>query len=124
MIACDTSSLLAYFANLEGSDVVAVDECLKQSALVLPPPVLAELLSDSDLPKPLFSLIEKIPILGLTDGFWQRTGVLRAKVLAKGFKSRLADALIAQVCIDHDVSLITRDRDFRHYASVGGLKLF
>jgi predicted nucleic acid-binding protein len=31
--------------------------------------------------------------------------------------------LIAQSCIDHDVALITRDADFRHYAAEGGLKL-
>jgi predicted nucleic acid-binding protein len=32
-----------------------------------------------------------------------------------GLKARIADTLIAQSCIDHDVPLITRDRDFRHF---------
>jgi predicted nucleic acid-binding protein len=40
-------------------------------------------------------------------------------VLATGFKARLADALIAQACIDHDVALITRDKDFRHFVRHG-----
>jgi predicted nucleic acid-binding protein len=35
----------------------------------------------------------------------------------------LGDALIAQSCIDHDVPLITRDTDFRHFAKHCGLKL-
>ncbi len=35
----------------------------------------------------------------------------------------LADALIAQSCIDHDVRLVTRDADFRHFARLGGLRL-
>jgi hypothetical protein len=30
---------------------------------------------------------------------------------------------IAQSCIDADVKLITRDRDFRHFATHCGLKL-
>jgi len=33
--------------------------------------------------------------------------------------SDLADTLIAQICIDHDVPLITRDKDFRHFAKHG-----
>ncbi|PJB33579.1 MAG: hypothetical protein CO107_15405, partial [Deltaproteobacteria bacterium CG_4_9_14_3_um_filter_51_14] len=60
---------------------------------------------------------------GLEEGIWERAGALRAKILAHGLKSRLADALIAQVCIDHRCPLITRDRDFRHYARWGGLQL-
>jgi predicted nucleic acid-binding protein len=30
-----------------------------------------------------------------------------------------SDTLIAQTCIDHDVPLITRDQDFRHFVSAG-----
>jgi predicted nucleic acid-binding protein len=35
--------------------------------------------------------------------------------------ARLADALIAQLCLDHGVHLITRDRDFRAFAEAAGL---
>jgi len=35
----------------------------------------------------------------------------------------LADTLIAQSCIDHDVRLVTRDDDFRHFVRLGGLRL-
>ena len=55
--------------------------------------------------------------------FWERAGLLRAKLAARRSRARLADALIAQSCIDHDVRLITRDSDFRHFARVGGLRL-
>jgi predicted nucleic acid-binding protein len=48
---------------------------------------------------------------------------LRGKVLAKGLRARLADALIAQSCIDHRVPLVTRDDDFRHFVALGGLRL-
>jgi predicted nucleic acid-binding protein len=44
---------------------------------------------------------------------------MRAKVISAGHKSKVADSLIAQSCIDHDVRLITHDRDFRHYESLG-----
>ncbi len=41
----------------------------------------------------------------------------------KGLRAKIADTLIAQSCIDHDVALITRDGDFRHFAKHCGLKL-
>lgn len=36
---------------------------------------------------------------------------------------RRADALIAQLCLDHQAWLITRDRDFRAFAAAAGLDL-
>jgi predicted nucleic acid-binding protein len=56
-------------------------------------------------------------------GFWERTGLLRSKILKRGLRGRLADTLIAQSCIDHGVPLLTRDRDFRHFAKYGALRL-
>jgi predicted nucleic acid-binding protein len=44
-------------------------------------------------------------------------------VLAAKRRARLGDALIAQSCLDHQVRLITRDRDFRHFARAAGLRL-
>jgi len=49
--------------------------------------------------------------------------VLRSKVLATRRKARLGDALIAQCCIDRDVVLLTRDRDFRAFADAAGLDM-
>jgi predicted nucleic acid-binding protein len=63
-----------------------------------------------------------LPLLPIHDGYWQRTGDLRAQLLRAGRKAKLADCLIAQACIDNDAPLITYDRDFRHF-EVAGLKL-
>ena len=85
----------------------------------LPLVVLAELLSDPVLPPAVASLLKELPRLELSDGYWERTGSLRAKVLARGQKARLADALIAQSCLDHNVALVTADRDFRNFVRHG-----
>jgi len=58
------------------------------------------------------------------DGYWERAGGLRASLLARRRKARLADTLIAQSCLDHDVELVARDPDFTPFAAIGGLKLF
>ena len=123
MIAADTSSLISYLSGGKGDDVDALDMALQSKQVVLPPVVLCELLSDPELPEQLSRTLKSLPLLSLSEGFWERAGLLRAKVIAQGRKARLADALIAQICLDHDLPLIARDRDFRHFARVSDLKL-
>ena len=123
MLAVDSSSLIPYLAGEEGRDVDALELALQSKQAVLPPVVLCELLSDPELPQQVSRALKGFPLLALLEGFWERAGLLRAKVIAQGRKSRLADALIAQTCLDHDLPLITRDRDFRHFARVSRLKL-
>jgi hypothetical protein len=123
VIALDTSSLVAYLSNERGHDVEAVEVALAERQACLPPAVLAELLSDPKLPGKTGALFKALPQLGVTEGYWERVGALRADVLAQGRKARLADALIAQSCLDHDVPLITRDAHFRNFARVRPLEL-
>lgn len=56
-------------------------------------------------------------------GYWQRAGLLRAKVLSMHRKARLGDALMAQTCIDRGIALLTRDKNFRAFADAAGLHL-
>lgn len=124
MIAADTSVLIDYFQGKQTLHTEKLDEILALHSLVLPPVVLVEILSDSHLPKKFIEKINELPILDLTDHFWQAAGMIRAKLLAHKLKARLADTLIAQSCIDHKVPLITSDGDFRHFAKYCGLKLY
>jgi predicted nucleic acid-binding protein len=122
VIALDTSSLVHYLAGSTGRDVEAVDAALAESQACLPPVVLSEMLSDPGLPPSLLDLILQIPTLETTAGYWERAGRLRARMMSKRHKAKLADTLIAQSCLDHDVALVTRDGDFRHFVAAG-LKL-
>lgn len=119
MIAVDTSSLRRFLAGDNGSDVDAVAEALEHQSMVLPPVVLTELLSDASAFREAVDVLSAIPLLAVTDGYWVRAGLLRGRVIATGFKSKVADALVAQSCLDHDVALVTHDRDFRHYTRFG-----
>jgi predicted nucleic acid-binding protein len=123
LIALDTSSLVAYLAGDHAPDTDAADAAIEHSAAVLPPVVLAELLSAPNLDRSTRETLIELPLLEILDGYWERAGLLRGRLNARGLKARLADALIAQSCIDHHVGLITRDRDFRHFAKHGGLRL-
>jgi predicted nucleic acid-binding protein len=123
MIAIDTSSWSAYFGGEEGHDVEAVDQALEHGDAVLPPVVLTELLSSPKLPSSAARILSALPMLELSEGYWERCGRLRARVLARGLRARLADTLIAGSCIDHGIPLVTRDADFRHFVKLGGLRL-
>lgn len=123
MIAADTSTLIAYFGDQRGTDVDKLDAALTLGEVTISPVVLSELLSDPKLPAPLADLVKRLPCFELDDGFWIRAGEMRARLIARKLRARLPDAMIAQSCIDHDVPLITRDTDFRHFAKHCGLKL-
>lgn len=122
MIAADSSSLRRYFDGKLGIDVDRIARATESHDLILPPVVVAETLSDPALP-PLFeAMIKSLRMLEFRRDYWYRSGELRANTLREGHKAKLADVLIAQSCIDHDIPLITNDADFRHFVPAG-LKL-
>jgi predicted nucleic acid-binding protein len=121
MIAADTSTWISFFGGERGGDVLALARALQSRQVVMPPPVLTELLSDPELSASVAQTLQELPLVALKDGFWLRAGRLRAKVLARKRKARLGDALIAQCCIDADIALITRDSDFKAFSA--GLNL-
>ena len=123
MIAIDSSTLIAFIQGEPGADVEAFDRALASGDVLLPPVVITEVLSDPGLPAGHRRLIGSLPVMDLPTGHWERAAETRQTVVAKKLRARLADTLIAQACIDHDVPLITRDKDFRHFARHCGLKL-
>ncbi|MFQ5740800.1 MAG: type II toxin-antitoxin system VapC family toxin [Acidobacteriota bacterium] len=124
MVALDSSSIIAFLEGESGGDVEVVEWAFEHSQALLPPVVLCELLSDPKPSEDLRLLFKSLPLLGISSGYWERTGRLRARVLSRGRCARLADSLIAQSCIDHSVALVTRDQDFRNFAAEGRLDLF
>jgi len=123
VIALDTSSLVAYLGGAAGDDVEMVATALDHRQAVLPPVVLTEILSDPKLSSDARSALLDLPLLDPMAGYWERAGLLRSAVLSRGRKARVADALIAQSCLDASVPLVTRDRDFRQFARIAGLVL-
>ncbi len=123
MIAADTSTWVAFLEGGEGKGAQLLDRALKDRQVVMVPVVLTELLSDPKLPSGVAELLSQVPLIEIEPGYWERAGVLRAKVLARSRRARLGDALIAQTCVDKGVPLISRDRDFRAFAEAAELDL-
>ena len=123
MICVDTSSMIAFLQGADGKDVALIDHALLDQVAVFSPVTVTELLSAPNVSSKLRETLLAIPMLPLLEGFWERAGLLRAKILAKGSKARLADTLITQTCLDHKVPLITRDGDFRIFQKLAKLQL-
>jgi predicted nucleic acid-binding protein len=123
LFCADTSCWIPYLAGEPGSDVELIGAHLRQQSLVMSPIVLAELLSDPLRSLTVREALLNISMLDLKPGFWERAGLTRAALVKLKVKPRLADSLIAQVCIDHKLPLHTRDTDFRPFAKHASLQL-
>jgi predicted nucleic acid-binding protein len=123
MIAVDTSTWIAFFQMVPGQDTQLLERALKDRQILMIPAVLTELLSDPGLSLPDAETLAQVPMIDLQSGYWQRAGLLRAKVLSKRRRARLGDALIAQTCLDRNIPLLTRDQDFRAFAETSQLNL-
>jgi hypothetical protein len=92
VIAADTSTWVAFLEGATGEDAELLDRALADRQVVMVPVVLTELLSDPELPSDVSETLLQVPHMELRVGFWQRAGILRAKVLGKRRKARLGDA--------------------------------
>jgi predicted nucleic acid-binding protein len=123
VIAADTSTWIAFITGEAGWDVELLDRALKAQHVLMIPVVLTELFSDPKMSTDVQERLSGIPLIQIEEGYWRRAGRYRAALLAKGRRARMADALIAQICLDAGISLITRDRDFRGFAEGTKLRL-
>ena len=123
MITADTSTFIDLFRGRETAETHQLADGLRRKTFRLAPPVAAELLSFPGDQGDLLPMLARLKPLPITEGFWERVGTNRRRLLALGLKAKLADALIAQCCLDSDAELIASDRDFRHFAAHCGLKL-
>jgi predicted nucleic acid-binding protein len=123
VIAADTSTWIAYLQGADGDDVRLLDRALGEQQVLMPPVVLTEILSDPKAPPELVALLAQVPLIEPDAGYWRRAGELRARVLGRRRKARLGDALIAQSCVDREIGLLTRDRDFRAFEESAELSI-
>lgn len=121
-VALDTNAWIAFLNDTPVGLADRVEALIEAGQATMLPMVLAELLSDPG-PRPWEETFASIPSAEITDGYWQRSGNLRASLLRRGLRPKMMDTLIAQMCIDHQMALLTVDRDFSPFAEHGGLKL-
>ena len=72
---------------------------------------------------PTEALIATMPVLATPDDLWNTAPVLGQKCTDNGFLPPAIDLLIAQICIHHNVPVVTFDTHFQQIGKVSSLKV-
>ena len=122
-VVVDTSAWIDFFA---GRAVPSLEEALAQESVVLPPLVVAELVSGASRPRDrdsIVGLMRELPLHETPLGHWLRVGDLRRQLRDRGLAVSTPDAHVAQCALDRDAVLLSRDRVFARIAAIAKLRL-
>jgi predicted nucleic acid-binding protein len=89
--------------------------------------VLQELLQGFSGPKSRDQILDRfssVPLLVPDRDDHVRAAELRNRCRRNGVQVGTIDALLAQLCIRHDLTMLTTDKDFKHIADHSTLKLW
>jgi predicted nucleic acid-binding protein len=122
-VVADTSTWIHFLA---GNPAPRLDDALAHGAVVLPPIVVAELVSgavrDRDR-RAIARLLTEIPLHSTPFDHWLRVGELRRSLKSRGISISTPDAHVAQCALDRDALLLSRDRIFERIARLAGLRV-
>lgn len=109
-------------------EVVALKRALESGErIVTTGLVLQELLQGFSGPKARDQLIDRFaafPLLAPNREDHIAAAALRSECRKRGVQSGTVDALIAQLCIHHELILLTSDADFSHMAKCCALRVW
>lgn len=119
-VLIDSSAWIAAFRGNDPAVQQTVDRLLETDRAVLCGVVEMELLHgmrarESDRLLPLFGAL---PFLEIDRADWQRAGRLLSDLRIRGKTVPATDALIAALCLRHEVGLLTLDKHFDEIPSV------
>jgi tRNA(fMet)-specific endonuclease VapC len=123
-ICLDTNMLIAYVKNREpGASLV--EKIVRSYACYVTVITVYELLfgiartRKSEIGEE--ALLDIMTVLPLTDAAARRAADLHAKLIFRNQDIGVKDVLIASICLEYDIPLITMNE--RHFSRVPGLKL-
>lgn len=122
-LVVDTSAWIDFFGN---QDVPALEDALARGMVVLPPVVVAELISGAHRPRErsaIADLLQDLTVHETPLEHWIRVGELRRSLREKGLSVSTPDAHVAQCALDRGAPLLAGDRIFRHIAGLVPLEV-
>jgi tRNA(fMet)-specific endonuclease VapC len=122
-VVVDTSTWIQF---LGGRPATELEAALAAGAVVLPPIVVAELVSGARSARDraaIVKLLRDLPIHETPFEHWVRVGELRRRLLGKGEAISTPDAHVAQCALDRDALLLSRDAVFERVARLEPLRV-
>lgn len=121
-VVVDTSVWIDFFI---GRPALTLEAALAAGSVILPPVVLAELVSGARRPSERASIIALTQDLKLHETprvHWRRVGELRSLARRSGLALSTPDAHVAQCALDLEGLLVSRDRVFAALAAIVPLR--
>ena len=112
----DSSILIPAFA---GEKIAPLEDAMQQGVGVLPPIVVAELITGARslwVRTAIGELLQDATVHPTPLSHWIAVGELRRKLRRRGLAVSIPDAHVAQCALDRDAILLTRDAVFRRMA--------
>jgi predicted nucleic acid-binding protein len=109
----------AWIDFLIGRPAVEVDAAIAEGSVVLPPLVIAELLSGDITPRQremIGELLQEFSHHATPLEHWMLVGALRRRLAVHGVNVTIPDAHVAQCALDRDAILLSRDHIFLRIA--------
>lgn len=122
-VVVDTSVWIDYFG---GAAQPRLEQALAGGTVVLPPIVVAELMSGAQRATDraaLQDLLSDLRLHATPLQHWMRVGELRRSLRARGLSVSTPDAHVAQCALDLEAPLLTNDALFRRIAGCTTLRL-
>lgn len=122
-VVVDTSAWMDF---LSGGALPTLEDALTHGAVVVPPIVVAELLSGTRRPAERKAVADLLDDLALHDAplsHWIRVGDLRRDLRSRGLTVSTPDAHVAQCALDVRGILLTRDAVFSRIAALTPLRV-
>lgn len=117
-VLLDTSAWLEFFKRGEGQVANAVYRLIQEDRAVLVGPVLAELLQSARSEKEKEKLrcaLAPVKYIEADRRDWSLAGSLLAKLRRAGNAVPLTDAIMAVLCVRHNLAILTLDQHFAHF---------
>jgi len=111
---------------LLGETYRVLEDAMTDGTLYLAPLVIAELLSGEltfTHRESLFHLLQEYPLCDTPLAHWMAVGGLRRVLRSRGVNVTIPDAHVAQLALELDAALVTRDDVFRRIADYTPLRL-
>lgn len=119
-VLADTSVWIEYWRDGRGELAEELDRLLRQRAILVCGPVVAELVvgTSPEDREQAWLILGTLPWAELDRGGWWKAGEVGYTLRRGGVRVPLTDILIAVACVHADATLWTKDRDFERIRAV------
>lgn len=122
-VVVDSSIWIEFF---RGRELPALEEALLEGRVLVPPIVVAELVSGATSrgdSKKVADLVHDLELVETPRAHWIRVGELRRRLLGRGLSVSTPDAHVAQCALDVRGVLLSSDAVFRRIGRLTELRL-